>query len=743
MAPNRPTKPPPSENEPELIQLSGQVQHVTYADEESGFTVARVKSNGHKGAITVVGDLVAPAEGTLLHMHGYWLEHARFGQQFKVVRFTSEIPTNRKGLQKYLSSGAIRGIREATAQRIVKTFGKKTLEILDTDIERLMEIEGIGPKRLTMIRQSWEDQKEVRNVMLFLQGHGIGAGTANKIFKEYGQNAIANVKENPYRLADDIFGIGFVRADQIAQQLGFDLNSPLRIKAGLLYVLNALAADGHVYYPYNLLIDKAQEILHAEQQNVLQAIGTLATGRQIVIEDLNDDLEKFQPNHKAVYLSLFHYCETFIAKQLHLILAAPLFRPGTDVPRALDWVQHQLRISLAQEQRKAVGTALTQKVMVITGGPGTGKTTIVQAITRLYRKMNATVLLAAPTGRAAKRLSETTGRPAKTIHRLLEFSPTQGGFQRNEYQPLDVELLIVDEASMIDTLLMHYLLKAMPAQATLILVGDVNQLPSVGPGNVLKDIIASKAVAVVTLDQIFRQARDSRIVVNAHRINSGQLPSLNEDRNATDNDFYFIEQDNPEKVLEIILTLAADRIPRRFHLHPMDDIQVLTPMHRGLTGTENLNRQLQQALNPQHVYVKRGDQRLHLNEKVMQIRNNYEKEVYNGDIGRIADIDSREKKVTVKFDERLITYEFEDLDELIMAYAISVHKSQGSEFPAVIIPVTTQHYVMLQRNLLYTAVTRARKLVVLVGTKRAVAIAIKNNKTQRRFTRLDHRLSLF
>ncbi len=741
MTTGKPTTAPPGGTEPELTRLSGQVRRVTYADEESGFTVAKVQCRNEKETVTVVGELMSPAEGTILHMYGQWSDHSKFGRQFKVVRFTCSIPANRKALIRYLSSGAVRGIGQTTARRIVKKFGKKTLEILESDIERLIEVNGIGASRLAMIRQSWEEQKEVRNVMLFLQGHGIGAGTANKIFRHYGQQTIAVLKENPYRLADDIFGIGFIRADQIARELGFDANSPLRIRAGVLYVLNESTSDGHVYFPYDELIGKAGDVLDAQREMIVEAIGALAAEKQIVIEDLNESADNFKPNHKAVYLSLYHYCEAFVARALRMIAGAPVFRPGTDVQRALTWVQHQLNIDLAEAQRKAVGTALTQKVMVITGGPGTGKTTIIQAITRLYRRMNATVLLAAPTGRAAKRLSEATGRTAKTIHRLLEFSPTQGGFQRNEHHPLNAELVIVDEASMIDTILMHYLLKAMPTSATLILVGDVNQLPSVGPGNVLKDIIASGFVPVATLDQIFRQARNSRIVVNAHRMNAGQMPVINVDKNALDTDFYFIEQEDPEKVLELILTLISERIPRRFGLDPMDDIQVLSPMHRGVVGTENLNRQLQKTLNPQQVYVKQGDHRLQVNEKVMQVRNNYEKDVFNGDIGRIAAIDSHDKKVTVRFDDRIVPYEFSELDELSMAYAVSVHKSQGSEFPAVIIPVTTQHYVLLQRNLIYTAVTRARKLVVLVGTRRALAIAVNNNKTQRRYTRLDRRLS--
>lgn len=725
----------------DLKPLTGEVVRITYSDEQSGFTVAQVYSERHTELVTVVGELMAPAAGTILKMRGHWLEHSRFGRQFRVAQFTTRLPVDQAGLEKYLGSGAIRGIRAATAKRIVKRFGMKTLEILERDIHRLMEIEGIGPKRLDLIRQSWASQKENRNVMLFLQGHGIGAATASKIFKHYGQQTIALLKENPFRLAEEIFGIGFLKADQIAAQLGFDPGSPLRLQAGILHLLNQAAGEGHLFLPFDLLIRNSRELLTAERDQVAGAIDDLAAARKIIIEDIGTDARKGHADQRAVYLSLFHFCENYVAAKLTLLAGASAPRREVNSRRALAWVQERLRIQLAPRQAEAVAMSLNAKVMIITGGPGTGKTTIVQAITRIHQKLQSTILLAAPTGRAAKRLGEATGRPAKTIHRLLAFSPTQGGFQRNEHKPLEVDLLIVDEASMIDILLMHHLLKAMPPAATLILVGDVNQLPSVGPGNVLKDIIAAGTVPVVTLDQIFRQARASRIVVNAHSINAGRMPRVKNDPGDKENDFYFIEQEDPDKVLEIILTLTTERIPRRFGLDPFDDIQVLTPMHKGTVGAENLNRQLQGALNPQHVYVKYGQHHFNLNDKVMQVRNNYEKEVFNGDIGRIAAIDPHARTVTLRFEDRLVPYESGELEELIMAYAISVHKAQGSEFPAVVIPVTTQHYVLLQRNLLYTAVTRARRLAVLVGTQRALAIAIKNNSPQLRYTRLDHRLA--
>ncbi|RJQ81480.1 MAG: ATP-dependent RecD-like DNA helicase [Desulfobacteraceae bacterium] len=723
------------------MALSGQVERLTYVDAQSGFTVAQVRMEKAEAPATVAGDLMGPAIGTLLHMDGYWVQHPRFGRQFRVVRFEARVPATRQGIEKYLGSGLIEGLGPGFAERIVEKFGEQTLDILEHQIERLREVSGIGAKRLERIRKAWGDQKHIRDVMLFLQSHGIGTALAGRIIRRYGRQTMAVVQVDPYRLAGEMDGIGFLTADRIAAQMGFDAQCAQRIQAGILYVLQELTAEGHVYYPYTDLVLKCQTMLKTDHEPVVRAMATLAAERRLVIEDPDADARGFQPNHKSVYLAYHYAGETFIARQLRLLTGSPLLRPQVDAERALVWVQRQLKVELVEQQRLAVAMALKKKVLVITGGPGTGKTTIIQAITRLYQQLRATVLLAAPTGRAAKRISETTGRTAKTLHRLLEYSPMQGSFQRNEKKPLDCELLIVDESSMIDTLLMHHLLKAVPLHATVILVGDVNQLPSVGPGNVLKDIIASNTVPVVTLDKIFRQAQNSRIVVNAHRINAGKMPLLEHTVEEDGNDFYFIEQSDADKILEIILQLTAERIPRRFGLDPVDDIQALTPMHRGTLGAENLNRQLQRTLNPQQVYVTRGEQRFQIEDKVMQIRNNYDKEIFNGDIGRISAIDAQAKTLGVRFDERTVSYEFAELGDLVLAYAVSIHKAQGSEFPAVVIPVTTQHYVLLQRNLIYTGITRARRLVVLVGTKQAMAMAIKNNSPQRRYTQLDRRLS--
>jgi exodeoxyribonuclease V alpha subunit len=728
---------PPSEP----IELNGQLERITYADAQSGFTIALVQIIGRRHMVTVVGDLMAPAPGTILQMQGHWIEHPTFGPQFRVSQYRTQVPVSKKGIERYLGSGLIKGIGPETARHIVKKFGGRTLQIIEQQPGRLTEVPGIGAKKAAAIQHAWQDHQETRQVMLFLQEHGVGVAQAMKIFHHYGQATIVKIQKNPYRLAKDIFGIGFLTADQIATRLGFDSHSPLRLKAGVLHVLNQLADDGHLYFPHDMLVRKAAEMLRTEPAAVATAIGDLAAAGQLVVEPVEATADVSATDLKAVYLARFHLCETFTARHLNLLLQAPRFHPQVDTERALAWVQRKLSLQLPRDQQAAVTAALTRKVLVITGGPGTGKTTIIRAITRLYEQMSAQVLLAAPTGRAAKRLSEATARTARTIHRLLEYKPHEGGFQKDHLNPLEGDLLVVDEASMIDAVLMYHLLKAVPVTTTLILVGDVNQLPSVGPGNVLKDILGSGAVPQVTLTEIFRQAQSSRIVVNAHAINAGHLPDLSPPRGEALSDFYFIEQEDPEKILATILALTSERIPRRFGFDALDDIQVLSPMYRGVAGAKNLNLRLQQTLNPQQAYVARGEQRFGAGDKVMQIRNNYEKDIFNGDIGRIALINPEDKKVIVRFDERRVDYDFAALEELVLAYAVSVHKSQGSEYPAVVIPVTTTHYPLLQRNLIYTAVTRAKQLVVLVGTRRALALAVRNNAPQKRHTRLATRLN--
>jgi exodeoxyribonuclease V alpha subunit len=643
------------------------------------------------------------------------------------------------GIRKYLGSGLIKGIGPVMASRIVKMFGARTLEVIDRHIDELLKVEGIGQKRLEMIGRGWQEQREIRDVMIFLQDYGISATYATKIFRRYGERTIAILKKNPYRLATEIYGIGFKKADHIAESLGFEKSAPVRVEAGILYVLQQLSEEGHVYYPYEPLIEKCMDILGTEREMIAQSFGRLAYGDKMVIEDLNEDLGEFKANHKAVYLKQFYVSEKGIADHLSRLRHTPKKMRKIHSDRALRWVQERIDIQLAPKQIEAVKGALSDKLMVITGGPGTGKTTIITAIIKIYRELGVRILLAAPTGRASKRMSEATGYPAKTIHRLLEYNLQKGGFQRHQDRPLKVDVLILDEVSMIDTFLMFHLVKALPSEAAMIMVGDVNQLPSVGAGSVLKDIIRSQVVPVVGLKEIFRQAEESRIVFNAHKINAGLMPDFKAKREVLD-DFYFIEQDDAQKALKLILDLVCDRIPQRFHIDPLMDIQVLSPMHRGVLGTENLNRSLQEVLNDNRVGLVRGDRAFRRHDKVMQVRNNYEKEVFNGDIGQITAIDQENQEVLISFDGTAVLYDYSELEEIVHAYAISVHKSQGSEYPAVIIPLLTEHYMMLQRNLLYTAVTRGKRLVVIVGGKKPLAMAVKNNRIMRRYTRLSERL---
>jgi exodeoxyribonuclease V alpha subunit len=722
-----------------LVDLQGQIERITYTNDENGYTIARVKVRGQRDLITVVGNLMAPTPGEIIRMRGEWANHPKYGEQFKIVHYKSMVPASVYGIEKYLGSGLIKGIGPVMAKRIVRAFGKQTLDIIEKETERLVEVDGIGKKRIGMIQKAWDEQKEIREVMVFLQAHGVSSGYATKIFKQYGSRSIEVVKENPYRLATDIFGIGFVTADRIAEKLGFEKDSELRAQAGILYVLHELSDEGHVYYPYELLVGKCRGVLGVDREVITKAFGAVASDKRITIEDLNEDIEEFKMNKKAVYLAKFYLPEASAATRLKALVNAPKSIRKVDSEKAIAWVQGQLSIALARKQKEAVRSAVQNKIMVITGGPGTGKTTIINAVLKIFSKLKVKILLAAPTGRAAKRMSEATGYEAKTIHRMLEYSMQKGGFQRNEQKPLECDLLIVDEASMIDAILMHHLLKAIPQKATFILVGDTNQLPSVGAGNVLRDIIESGAVPVVELNEIFRQAKESLIIVNAHKINNGVLPSLKASKGKLD-DFYFVEQEDPDEVLKLIIDLVKKRIPQRFGFDPIDDIQVLTPMHKGTVGAGNLNIELQKALNPGEDAIVRGSRSFRVNDKIMQIRNNYDKDVFNGDIGRIKRVDQENHEVVMSFDGREVPYDLPDLDEVVLAYAVSVHKSQGSEYPAVVIPVLTQHYVLLQRNLIYTAVTRGKRLVVVVGARKALAIAVKNDKTQKRFTQLKYRL---
>ena len=716
--------------------IFGLLEKISYHNEENDFVVAKLREKEKKELTTIVGNLSGVNPGESLKLTGKWVQNKRFGEQFQVESFEVTVPATLHGIQKYLASGLIQGIGPIMSERIVEKFGLHTLEVIEKKPERLSEVEGIGPKRISMIRKAWVEHKEIKEIMIFLQGHGVSAAYSAKIYKQYGNESIEIVRENPYRLAHDIYGVGFIAADKIAQNLGIDRNSLIRAEAGLIYVLNQLTEEGHVYYPENQLIHKAKEILSVDEEIIILAVRELTKEKELFLEDLDPD-----GHLRAVYLAPFYTAETGVAQMLVNLKESPSNIRPIHPEKAIEWVQQKLNIELARRQEEAILVAATSKVLIITGGPGTGKTTIITAILRIFQQLKLRILLAAPTGRAAKRMNEATGWEAKTIHRLLEYSPHKGGFKKDQDDPLEVDVVIIDETSMVDTLLMYHLLKAIPSHAHLILVGDVDQLPSVGPGNVLKDIIRSGRITVVRLTEIFRQAQESMIVVNAHKVNQGEIPVLKEIDEPEKTDFQFIQEEDPEKILQNILDLCSERIPRQFRFHPLREIQVLTPMHKGTIGVTNLNIELQKRLNPGQSGITRGAWTFRVGDKVMQIVNNYDKDVFNGDIGWISKINPEEREVTIEFDGRGVPYDYSDLDEVVLAYAVSVHKSQGSEYPVVILPVVTQHYMLLQRNLIYTGITRAKKLVIMIGTKKALAIAIRNNKPQRRYTLLSERLA--
>ncbi len=721
--------------------LEGQVERIIYSDDTTLYAVVKLKVKGIADLVTVVGQLAGASPGELLKVSGRWEVHPKYGRQFKASECGISRPAQVKGIKKYLGSGLIRGIGPEMAKRLVKRFGSGTLEVIENSPKELLNVKGIGEKRLLMILEAWEGQREIRDVMIFLQGHGVSTGYSAKIFKQYGQNAIGVVKENPYRLAADIFGIGFVIADRISQKVGIPKDALIRAEAGILHVLEKSCEQGNVYGVYDDVVERAETLLEIDRNIVESALANLISSKRVVLEDIeSQEGDGGSRVTKGVFLKAFHAAETGLANRLKALLSVPVQPLEMESGHIKRLVQKKLAILLSKEQWSALRTTLCSKVSILTGGPGTGKTTLVKAILAVFEGAGKRVLLAAPTGRAAKRLSEVTGHEAKTIHRLLAYNFQRRGFQKNENNPLDAHVIIVDEGSMVDIFLMLSLAKAVPPTAVLILVGDVYQLPSVGPGNVLADMIDSGQVPVVFLKKIFRQARESLIVLNAHQINQGKFPRLPPSDPQTLQDFYFIEQDDPEKVLSTILELCSVRIPERFKLHPLSDIQVLTPMHKGTVGTANLNRVLQQALNPSSDVVERMGRTFRRADKVMQIRNNYTKGVFNGDIGTIRRIEHDMQRVVVEYDGRSVDYSFAELDEVVLAYAVSVHKSQGSEYAAVILPVMTQHFVLLQRNLIYTGITRAKELVVLIGTRKALAIAIRNDKPQQRLTRLAARL---
>lgn len=708
-----------------MAKLRCVVERITFQSPETGYTVLKARVKDYTELVAVVGNLLDANVGSVLLVEGSWKVDSRYGRQFMAESWEETMPATVYGIEKYLGSGLIKGVGPKFAQRIVRMFGTETIAVIEDDIDRLRQVEGIGSKRISMIKESWQKQKEVKNIMLFLQSNGVSTAYAAKIYKEYGNAAIDKVKENPFRLADDIWGIGFRTADTIAAKLGFGKDSFVRLRSGILYTLSALADEGHVYAERDQLADKAVELLEADIANVQMTLDNMLQAEELIFEE------------DAIFLPAFNYAEKGTAHKL-IQLAEDVsgfdsLRPESQVDVAA--LEKMLGIQYDEVQAQAVQEAVRSKVMVLTGGPGTGKTTTVQGIIAAYGQMGLRILLAAPTGRAAKRMSEATGLPAKTIHRLLECKPPEG-YQRNEENPLEGDVLIVDECSMIDIILMNSLLKALPRNMRLVLVGDIDQLPSVGAGNVLRDIIDSGRFPVIRLTRIFRQAQQSRIITNAHRINKGEFPDISNGRNT---DFFFINNEEPEAAVQEIVALVSSKLPRYYGVKP-SEVQVLTPMQRGVLGGTNLNQTLQAALNPEGEGLRRGGFIFRLYDKVMQVKNNYDKEVFNGDIGRITAVDLQERTLQVMFDGMVIEYDVSELDELVHAYATTIHKAQGSEYPIVVMPVLMTHFVMLQRNLLYTGITRAKKVLVMIGSKKALAYAVHNVTVSQRNTKLKERL---
>ncbi len=711
--------------------LSGIIERVTSHDAESGFAVLRVQPNGRRGLVTVVGHLPNATAGEYVEATGGWVQHREYGTQFKADALRTMPPHTRDGIVKYLGSGLVKGIGPHFARKIVDVFGERTLEVIDESPTYLKEVKGIGARRIQRIRESWQQQKAVRGIMVFLQSNGVGTARAVRIYKTYGERALELVRSNPYRLAADVWGFGFQTADELAQRLGIDRGSPLRARAALRYVLQQLSTEGHVGYPEDGVIDRTAELTGIDRAVVADAVEDGKREDELVREPDGEE--------PWLYLKPLFLAEIGVARSLHALTVGSHPLAGIDADAALAFVEKRIGLELAPSQREAIRQAASQKVLVITGGPGTGKTTLVRGILEVFAGRSKRVSLCAPTGRAAKRLAETTGREAKTIHRLLEFDAALGGFKHDRGRPLDLDLLVVDEASMVDVALMNKLAQAVPPHACLVLVGDVNQLPSVGPGTVLGDVIASGVVPVVRLTEIFRQAGASWIVRAAHAVNAGEMP---ESAPPGQGDFYFVEADDPETIIDRIVTMVRDRIPARFGLDPFRDVQVLTPMNRSELGTANLNARLQGVLNPPRgtPEVERFGWRFRAGDKVIQTQNDYDKDVFNGDIGRVSDIDTHEQEMTVEFDGRPVTYDFGELDELALAYACTIHKAQGSEYPAVVVPLHGQHFMMLQRNLLYTGVTRGKKLVVVVGNRKALSAAVQRRDSALRYSALGRRL---
>lgn len=711
--------------------LEGTVENIVFYSPDTGYTVCKFSlENGQ--TMTVVGSFPPLSPGEMLKIKGKWEINPRFGQQFRVENFLPILPASVKGIEKFLSSGLIKGVGPVLARRIIKKFGEKTIDIISEKPDKLKEVEGVGSVKLKEIKKSWAENQNIRDLIIFLQEHNVTTNLATKIYRQYGEKSFQVLKTNPYQVCLDIWGVGFRTADQMALKLGMSPSSPERIKAFVLYLMEKDNEQGHVFSLQSELEKNCMKELEISEKKVSAALEEIKKQKAAIAEEVDSGT--------ALYLPFFHTAEEEVAHSIHKLASLPCLTPDFDVDKAISEVEEELALEFSSMQKLAIKECFQKKFLIITGGPGTGKTTIIKAVVDIFHRWEKAVVLAAPTGRAAKRLSEATKKEAKTIHRALEYNPKMGIFRRSEKYPLAGDALIIDEFSMVDLPLMYHLIKAVPNWMRLILVGDKDQLPSVGPGNLLRDIIDSKRVEVVILDEIYRQAKDSLIVLNAHRVNHGQS-LIKPEKGDKDADFYFISQNDEQKVFDTIMSLCTSRIPKKFNLNPLSpQIQVISPMYRGLVGVDNLNKELQQRLNPNQEGLTFGNRLIKVHDKVMQVKNNYDKEVFNGDIGLVSHVDKQKYRVEVDFYGKPVFYEKEEMDDLTLAYAVSVHKSQGSEYQSVVMPLLTQHYIMLQRNLFYTALTRAKKLSVIVGSYKALYIAIKNDQPVKRNCQIKEKL---